>query len=548
MLQLKQIKTIFMGGLLCFTPCLLFAEDKGPTDEALIPIEAFEDFEGWHQTFRFDLAPIFFDGLAYNAPLLFSQSVGDLPNSIPQRVSLNTIPGEFLPGNYLFVPENIESLTLMTDTGVFGGIYLNGDFDAYPQMLGFGSFTEINNNVSNNLVDVEADKLYMVKWWLETPFDVDDSVKLPLLQLIVGETGAYGLGRSLLGFDFHSANHIVGETLEFRQYFYAHDDGEIGFFINLIDLYSTRSPYASIDGHVGHNVTIQRIDVFEVNESMLTNEEVIFNQGQSDIVLAMDEAPPPMTAYEGGFDLDIWAGRDQFAIIAEGADESRNTSFSPESDLIGVGQSYQATGLTTDTLSYTINPGKGPAFCIWDTFKSTQVAENSTDPILSEVREVLEVDEGDLIVMDAWMSSTGPTEDLPFVRFGMASQNVMPGGGAVSIRDPLQGYVAYHEFMSSSEPFPLADKTEAVPSLNLINDQTKRVRLVWEVQLTSTPEDTGRYAFRPAIESFEIPAGFANGRNAQAQGTINTHRVVVTKYDKPAGAEDAIVPVELTDI
>jgi len=525
---------------------------------ALIPVEAFEDMGGWFQTARLDYGAVYRINSMFVSPVQFSNSIGDLPNSVPTLDDLSNVVGEMLPQTFTIVPSNTQSLTLMTDTGeAFAGINLNGVPNSYPQLIGFGSFNEAIPTLSNNSIFVEADKLYMIRWRLESPYGIEDSTKLPLCQLIVGENGAYGLGRSLLSFDGNSMNNLAGGFFEFRQYFYAHDSGDIGFFVNLYDE-ATDSPNRSAypDGHLGHSIKIHRIDVFEVDPEKLTNEQVIFNQGQASVPVDVNEPSPSPLNYEGEFDLDVWSGIDYFQAIADETNTSRNPVHLPITPFVALGESYNATGQTAERLSYSFQGGLGPTFISWNTLKTRGIDDDSDDPVYSEVRELLEVDEGTLVVMDFWLSAFGTPAQLPFVRVGMRSDNVLPGGGLPEPGAPIQGYVAYHEFFSSSQPFPRADGTLAYSPTNLINGATKRVRLVWEAQLTSTSLDTGRYAFGPEIQTFEIPINLeilGGGPNATqratiANGAIITHRVVVTTYDQPAGALTETIPAGLTDI
>jgi len=529
-------------------------DDFSLPSSVFTPVEAFSDFEGWYQTARLDQGVVFDTGPVggaanYVAPLQFSANVGDLPNSVPAIGSLVSTPDEFGAGStFLTIPAATDTFTVQTDTGS-GGISFNRANNQYPQLLGFGSFFEGIPSTANDFVNVTADELYMVRWNLSTPTDIADVEQLPLAQLIVGETGSFGVGRSLLSFDGNNLNNLAGSSIAFRQYFYAHDAGEIGFFINVFDSVSAGAPGFPA-GHTGHDVSVESVEVFTVNTAGLTGENVVFNQGQTSVPLVSGEPAPPSTGLEE-FDLNFWYGRDQFAFIADNtgdAADSRNASFTPNTPFVGVGQPYTAPNTTASTLSYTLGQGDGPAFIIWDTLGSSQIDSSSGDPTIANPREVLTAPEGTLVVMDYWLSATGSTAQLPFTRVGMASQNIYPTSTSITATDPIQGYAAYMEFNPDSTADGLANGTSVNPAIGFQAGSARRARLVWEVQLTSTATDSGTYAFRPTVESFVIPAGVSGGGASQANGTINIHRVVVTTFDKPAGAETTTVPASLTDL
>lgn len=520
---------------------------------ALISITGISDFEGWYQTARSDI------GTSYSSPTIFTEGLGDLPDSIPSLAELNDTADEFefFDETFKTVPEAIKSLTLMTDTGLAGeGFALNGMQDAYPQLIGFGSFFEGIPSTSNQLIEVEADELYMVRWNLSTPFDatVENARMLPLVQLIVGETGSYGLGRSIMSFDHKSSGNIVGQNLSIRQFFYAHDAGEIGCFINIFDIATDNSAtdsfggYLFPDGHMGHNITIESIEFFRVDTNSLTGEEVVYNQGQEIIPLAPGEPPPPTVNRTGDFDLNFWVGRDQFADIAEDNQASRNTLFNPTTPFNGMLKPYDPSNTTAPVLSYAISPGEGPAYLIWDTINSSAYNTEETDPLLSFPREVLEANEGEVYMMDFWLSATGPTENLPFTRVGMYSGVLSPGNTSIDSVEPYpQAFVAYHEFNPDSTPDMLANGLVANPAIPLRNDAARRVRLVFEPQLTTTNQDTGSLAFRPSMETFVIPMEEPNTAEAAASGTINFHRVTVTKYNKHPSFDSQRVPFQIFD-
>lgn len=509
-----------------------------------VPVEGFDDMGGWYEVQRFDQAAIF-----DVSPIRFSTSFGNLPDSVPARASLDSTVSEFNAAiTRLTVPASTATLSMSTDTVAAGAGATNPFLTEFaPQLIGFGSFFEDIPSTANDSVAVTADTLYMIRWDLSTPFTTSQGAQLPLAQLIVGETGAYGLGRSLVSFDNNGDNNLVGANLAFRQYFYAHDSGDIGFFMNLFDQATAGTTAANEgfpQGHVGHNVTINRVDVFEVQTAGLTGESVIFNQGQASVPLVSGEPTPPATGV-AQFDLDAWTGRDGFAGI--GTNAARNVSFTPSVPLNGAGTARPDTGAVADILSMTIGAtGAGPLNMIWDTFNTLSI--NGSEPAVdASISEIFELDEGTLVFMDYWLSATGSTAQLPFTRVGMGSANVIPGGGTDN--DSIQGYVAFQEFTPRSTVFGLADGTTAAPAIGLQAGSARRARLVWEVQLTTSAGATGggQYAFRPVMESFVIPAATPSDES-NAIGTVNLHRVVVTTYDPPTGAETASVPPSLTDL
>jgi len=553
----KRIKYIFLGAIACITPCLLFAEDKGNDPEPFTPIEAFDDFGGWVQTARLDVGIQFLGSGVFSpiAPAMVSGSIGDLPDSIPD---LDDLKSDILTSsstqNFLIVPENTESLTLMSDTGISGeGISLNNSPDAYPQLLGFSSYLPGADLAGNHFVSVDEDKLYLIEWNLSTPFEISDTTKLPFIRFAAGSLAAGGLGMSNITFDANSSNQIVGDEVVLRQYFHAHATGEMGFEVVIYDGVTENVQYNSVsrigypNGHIGHNVTINKIEVFEVDESQLSGKEVVFNEGQESVPLFTDEPAPDPSNYTGGFELDYWGGRDFFQFLADGAGASRNTSIFPDRPIRTPSNSvpFERNGDTADILTFSVNSGEGPMFITWDTQNSRVSESDGSDPANFTAEEVLEVEEGELVFMDFWLSAIGATANLPFTRVGISHDFFGPGGEEL---ESLQGFFAFHEFSTNFDGLRGVDGSTIPNALTLQNGSSRRVRLVFEPQLVSTPVGSpGRFAFRPTIQSFEIPV-VSNSRSAEAEGFININRVVVTRYDAPDGIESLDVPSVLNNI
>lgn len=526
-----------------------------------IPVEGFDDLGGLLNQFALNLGPVF-----QTAPIGLSAANDVSPDSVPSVASLVTDVGTDSTTRS-FLPPNTPTLRLFTNTDTTDQTVTNafgpgnGNLTNYgPELIGYGSFIEAHPTLASTAT-VEANKLYMVRWNLTSPNTPASATRLPLAQLLVGASDGGGIGRTSLEFGNNSFNNLVsptvGEAFDIRQYFYAHGAGDLGFFINLFDTATVNTPeFTNADGHQGHDITINRVDVFEVNTAGLTGESVLFNQGAASVTLAAGQTIAPTSTGQELFDLDIWAGRDQLSFIAaaHGASANRNSSLTPDNPISGTGTVVTPTNATASRLSFTHGTGNGPTFIQWDTFNSLTTITGDPDPVRANPREVLELTEGDLVFMDYYLSATGSNATLPFTRVGVQSDNI-PVGGLPTVAS-VSGLVGFMQM----EPRPggiartgnpidpaLPVGTQAIPAVPFDSTGSRLLRFVFEVQLTSTPgidRSAPNYAARPTFQSYVIPGG---ALESGAQGTVNLDRVVVTKYDPVTGA-DIAMPASLTDI
>jgi len=505
------------------------------------PVVGFDELDGWYLVFNVGQG-----ALLNQAPYILTSPVVETADVTPDE-SLLVPSGIFnLPVTPPGTPEVL--IQTATDTPTSANTAITAIQPFSPQQVSWGSFAEAY--AGGDSFQAVQDTIYLTRWSLVSPLTDANILQLPLLDISVGSSTEYDLGRSFKSIGAGVLANLAGDQ-SYNIYFYAHDAGEVGFQIAAFDVFgNTSDNYPA--GHVGHNIGVDKVEVFAFSENDLTGETYLMNQGgvanAGDFIPSVDEfATIDDTDYEGEFDLDIWMWTDEQQGFRDalGASADRNTTSTPVNPVtFRPNEDNTASVLTTS-----VDTGNGFVQPYWSTLGTIFVNDGDTPvPTFSAT-------EDELVFLDFWVSSPDATV-FPQVRVGYQTSQLDPVGTEYQVNGtPIAlGLAGFNVFTAAPQPLLRSDGSGSDQALAL-GSGARRARYVFQPQITwagisGLTGDTTAQPFIPRAELYSAPGPFgapAPVVQEDREGTLRLHRVIVKTYDLPADVDTVPFPSTLLD-
>lgn len=508
------------------------------------PVACYEDFGGW----VFSTVSSFPEGLR-RAPFVQGAYTIATPARTTTATTTYSITGGTAPTFGLGgVLSNTGVANLQAESDGAPAGSLDSVVVSAPQYQSWGSYRgdfELDSAQPAGLGDIRVPitegNAYMAQWYITgtaTPGNVDNQ---PGVRFRMGDSAYWGIGQSTDEYLDKTSSSFDNVERAHRTYFYAHGDGDMAFYFDIVDISSNND---------GIEWSLDRLEVFSFDPADLTGETLVANEGGTGFSTLAGQTPPaaaptPFTIEAAFGDGGVWGfenliSRDFDAGVTLGANDYNDTASAADRVATSTG-----SGASVLSMQLAANPAQqGQTLVSWDTRGYFNANSAPFGP--GDANEWLDdVDTDKLYRADFWLSSTAASASLPPGRVFVANfiDNAPVTGGVLGESDGADARYFSFQFDSSTreytdegkgwfDAFNSPSTTPGKISVMPFGTSARRITMFFEPQVVANTRgliDLRLGVDMFAFDSFYNPAFVAGTDN----GTWNLHRVAVRSYDLP---------------